>query len=141
MTDGLLERVRARARDNSFWRDLGVEVAEASEGRVRLLVRARDELRNAAGAPVHGGVFSALIDMAVGGALATMHEASAGGVGQVTLDMNVSFIGAGTGDVYAEGRIIRRGRSVAFGEASITDAAGKLLAVGRATYMIVSAKS
>jgi acyl-coenzyme A thioesterase PaaI-like protein len=53
----------------------------------------------------------------------------------------VSFIGAGTGDVYAEGRIIRRGRSVAFGEASITDAAGKLLAVGRATYMIVSAKS
>jgi uncharacterized protein (TIGR00369 family) len=141
MTDGLLERVRARARDNSFWRYLGVEVAEASEGRVRLLVRARDELRNAAGAPVHGGVFSALIDMAVGGALATMHEASAGGVGQVTLDMNVSFIGAGTGDVYAEGRIIRRGRSVAFGEASITDAAGQLLAVGRATYMIVSAKS
>jgi uncharacterized protein (TIGR00369 family) len=141
MPDGLLERVRARARANSFWRALGVEVAEASEGRVRLLVRARDELRNAAGAPVHGGVFSALIDMAVGGALATMHEASAGGVGQVTLDMNVSFIGAGTGDVYAEGRIIRRGRSVAFGEASITDAAGKLLAVGRATYMIVSAKS
>jgi uncharacterized protein (TIGR00369 family) len=141
MTDGLLERVRARARDNSFWRYPGVEVAEASEGRVRLQVRARDELRNAAGAPVHGGVFSALIDMAVGGALATMHEASAGGVGQVTLDMNVSFIGAGTGDVYAEGRIIRRGRSVAFGEASITDAAGKLLAVGRATYMIVSAKS
>ena len=41
MTDGLLERVRARARDNSFWRYLGVEVAEASEGRVRLLVRAR----------------------------------------------------------------------------------------------------
>jgi uncharacterized protein (TIGR00369 family) len=141
MTDDLLERVRARARDNSFWRYLGVEVAEASEGRVRLLVRARDELRNAPGAPMHGGVFSALIDMAVGGALATMHEASAGGVGQITLDMNVSFIGAGTGDVYAEGRIIRRGRSVAFGEASISDAAGKLLAVGRATYMIVPTKS
>jgi uncharacterized protein (TIGR00369 family) len=140
MSDDLMERVRARARDNSFWRYLGVEVAEAVEGRVRLLVRARDELRNAPGAPMHGGVFSALVDMAVGGALATMHEAAAGGVGQVTLDLNVSFIGAGTGDVYAEGRIIRRGRSVAFGEASITDAAGKVLAVGRATYMIVAGK-
>ncbi|HZP38855.1 MAG TPA: PaaI family thioesterase [Methylomirabilota bacterium] len=140
MTDDLLERVRARARDNSFWRYLGVEVLEAVEGRVRLLVRARAELRNGPGAPVHGGVFSALVDMAVGGALATMHEASAGGVGQVTLDLNVSFIGAGTGDVYAEGRIIRRGRAVAFGEASITDAAGKILAVGRATYMIVAGK-
>jgi len=69
-----------------------------------------------------------------------MHDASAGGVGQVTLDMNVSFIGAGSGDVYAEGRILRRGRSVAFGEATITDVAGKLLAVGRATYMIVAPK-
>jgi uncharacterized protein (TIGR00369 family) len=140
MSDDLLERVRARARDNSFWRYLGVEVLEASEGKVRLRVPVRDELRNAAGAPVHGGVYAALTDMAVGGALATMHEASAGGVGQTTLDMNVSFIGASTGDVFAEGRILRRGRTIAFGEATITDAAGKLVAAGRATYMIIAAK-
>jgi acyl-coenzyme A thioesterase PaaI-like protein len=82
MSDDLLERVRARARDNAFWRYLGVEVTEAGEGRVRLLVRARDEIRNAPGAPLHGGVFAALTDMAVGGALSTMHDASAGGVGR-----------------------------------------------------------
>ncbi|HJR00994.1 MAG TPA: PaaI family thioesterase [Methylomirabilota bacterium] len=138
MSDDLLERVRARARDNSFWRYLGVEVMEAGEGKVRLRVPARDDLRNAPGAPMHGGVFSALVDMAVGGALSTMHEASAGGVGQTTLDLNVSFMGAGTGDVIADGRILRRGRTIAFGEASITDGAGKLLAVGRATYMILA---
>jgi uncharacterized protein (TIGR00369 family) len=138
MSDDLLERVRARARDNSFWRYLGVEVMEAGEGKVRLRVPARDDLRNAPGAPMHGGVFSALVDMAVGGALSTMHEASAGGVGQTTLDLNVSFMGAGTGDVFADGRILRRGRTIAFGEASITDGAGKLLAVGRATYMILA---
>ncbi len=138
MTDDLLERVRTRARENSFWRYLGVEVMEAREGWVRLRVPVRDELRNAPGAPVHGGVYSALVDMAVGGALSTMHEASAGGVGQTTLDLNVSLIGAGTGDVFAEGRILRRGRSIAFGEATITDGAGKLLAAGRATYMILA---
>jgi len=138
VSDELLERVRARARENSFWRYLGVEVAEAREGWVRLRVPARDELRNAAGAPVHGGVYSALVDMAVGGALSTMHEASAGGVGQTTLDLNVSFIGAGMSDVFAEGRILRRGRTIAFGEATISDGAGKLLAVGRATYMILA---
>ena len=140
MTDDLLERVRTRARENSFWRYLGVEVVEAREGWVRLRVPVRDELRNAPGAPVHGGVYSALVDMAVGGALSTMHEASAGGVGQTTLDLNVSLIGAGTGDVFAEGRILRRGRSIAFGEATITDGAGKLLAAGRATYMILEGK-
>ena len=138
MSDDLLERVRARARDNSFWRYLGVEVMEASEGKVRLRVPVRDELRNAQGAPMHGGVFSALVDMAVGGALSTMHVASAGGVGQTTLDLNVSFMGAGTSDVFAEGRILRRGRTIAFGEATITDGTGKLLAVGRATYMILA---
>jgi len=30
----------------------------------------------------HGGVYSALVDTAVGGALSTLHEAAEGGVGQ-----------------------------------------------------------
>src|SRR3990170_2177137 len=141
MPDDLLTAVRERAQANAFWRHLGIEVDDAREGWVRLRVPIRDALRNAAGAPVHGGVYSALVDMAVGGALSTMHEASAGGVGQATLDLNVSFIaGASEGAVFAEGRILRRGRAVAFGEATITDAQGKLVAVGRATYMILGTK-
>jgi uncharacterized protein (TIGR00369 family) len=84
-------------------------------------------------------VYSALVDTAVGGALSTLHAASEGGVGQTTLDLNVSFLaGASEGDILAEGRILKRGRSIAFGEARITDAAGRLLAVGRATYMILA---
>jgi acyl-CoA thioesterase len=131
--------VRDRAQSNLFWRHLGIEVEDAREGWVRLRLRIRDEIRNAVGAPLHGGVLSALVDTAVGGALSTMHEQSAGGVGQSTLELNVSFMSAARdGDVFAEGRILRRGRTVAVGEASITDGAGRLLAVGRATYMIVT---
>jgi uncharacterized protein (TIGR00369 family) len=139
MSDPRLATVRERARSNLFWRHLGIEVDEAGDGWVRLRVRMRDELRNAAGAPIHGGVYSALVDTAVGGALSTLHAASEGGVGQTTLDLNVSFLaGASEGDILAEGRILKRGRSIAFGEARITDAAGRLLAVGRATYMILA---
>lgn len=131
--------VHARAGENLYWRYLGVVVEDAKPGWIRLRVDVRDELRNAAGAPVHGGVMSALVDMAVGGALGTVSEASAGGVNQSTLDLNVSFLAAATqGPLFAEGKILRRGRTIAFGEASITDAAGKLCAVGRATYMILS---
>jgi uncharacterized protein (TIGR00369 family) len=137
--DDLLARVRARTQSNLFWRTLGVEVEEAAEGRVRLRVPVRDDLCNAAGAPLHGGVLSALVDMAVGGALSTLHEAAAGGVGQATTDLNVTFIGAvREGHVVAEGRILRRGKQVAFGEATLTDAAGRLVAVGRATYLILA---
>ena len=139
MSDDLLERVRARSRDNLFWRHLGIVVDDARAGWVRLRVPVRDDLRNAAGAPVHGGVYSALVDTAVGGALSTLHESAEGGVGQTTLDLNVSFIaGATGGDIVAEGRILKRGRSIAFGEAKITDGTDRLLAVGRATYMIIA---
>jgi uncharacterized protein (TIGR00369 family) len=138
MPADLLTAVRERARANHFWRFLGIEVDDAREGWVRLRVRVRDDLRNAPGAPLHGGVYSALIDTAVGGALSTLHQAAEGGVGQTTLDLNVSFLAPATeGDVMAEGHILRRGRTIAFGEARVTDAGGRLLAVGRATYMIL----
>lgn len=142
MPTDLLTVTRERAQDNLFWRYLGVLVEDAGEGWVRLRVPVKDVLRNAAGAPVHGGVMSALVDMAIGGALGTTHDNAGGGVGQATLDMNVSFISsAGDGDLVAEGRLLRRGRTVAFGEARISDGAGKLVAVGRATYMLLQPKS
>jgi uncharacterized protein (TIGR00369 family) len=142
MPADLLTLTRERAQANLFWRYLGVQVDDAGEGWVRLRVPVGDGLRNAAGAPVHGGVLSALVDMAVGGALGTTHDNAAGGVGQATLDLNVSFLAAaGDGDIVAEGRLLRRGRSVAFGEARITDGAGKLIAVGRATYMLLQPKT
>ena len=134
-----LAAIRARCEENLYWRYLGVAVEDAKPGWVRLRVDVRDELRNSAGAPVHGGVMSALVDMAVGGALGTLSDAAAGGVNQSTLDLNVSFLAAATqGPIFAEGKILRRGRTIAFGEASVTDAAGRLCAVGRATYMIIS---
>jgi acyl-CoA thioesterase len=138
VADDLLAAVRERAHANHFWRYLGIEVEAAGEGWVRLRVPVRDELRNAAGAPVHGGVLATLVDAAIGGALGTYGAAAAGGVDQATLDLNVSFVGAGRGDaLLAEGRIIRRGRSIAFGETRVTDTAGTLVAVGRATYMLL----
>lgn len=134
-----LAAIRARTQDNLYWRYLGVSVEDAKPGWVRLRVDVRDELRNAVGAPVHGGVMSALVDMAVGGALGTLSDAAAGGVNQSTLDLNVSFLAAATeGPIFAEGKILRRGRTIAFGEASVTDAGGRLCAVGRATYMILA---
>jgi acyl-CoA thioesterase len=142
MPDDLLTTVHARAQANLFWRFLGVEVDDAREGWVRLRVPVRDELRNAPGAPVHGGVLSALVDMSVGGALATMHARSEGGLGQTTLDLNVSFLAPVTaGPIVAEGRILRKGRTIAFGEATIAEAEGRVVAVGRATYMIIRPSS
>ena len=142
MADDVLAGVRERAHANLFWRTLGIQVEAAGEGWIRLRVPLRDELRNAAGAPVHGGVLATLVDAAVGGALGTYGSAASGGVDQATLDLNVTFVAAARGDtLLAEGRILRRGRSIAFGETRVTDGAGTLVAVGRATYMIVGPRN
>ena len=99
-------------------------------------------LRNASGAPVHCAVYAALVDAAIGCALATVNPESAGGVGQTTLDLNVSYLAAARGPtIFAEGTLLRRGRTVAFGEVRVTDEAGNLLAVVRATYLILSSRS
>jgi acyl-CoA thioesterase len=138
VADDLLAGVRERARANRFWQYLGIEVEAAGEGWVKLRVPVGDDLRNAPGAPVHGGVLATLVDAAVGGALGTYGSAAAGGVDQATLELNVSFVGAARGEaIFAEGRILRRGRTIAFGETRVTDAAGTLVAVGRATYMLL----
>lgn len=138
----LLERLRERATSNSFWRYIGVEALDAGEGWARLRVPLTDDLRNAPGAPAHGGVLSFLVDAAIGGALATLHEQAAGGVGQATLDLNITFLGAARGEaVIAEGRILRRGGTIAFGEAELRDEGGELVAKGRATYMILRPRS
>src|SRR5260370_35277110 len=93
---------------------------------VRLRVPVTDGLRNAAGAPVHGGVLGALVDMAIGGALGTTHHNAGGGVGQTTLDMNVSFLpAAGHRDLASEMRRPRRGPTVRFGDSRITGGHGQ----------------
>lgn len=140
--DELLGLARDRARLNRFWQHLGIEVVDAREGWARLRVRIRDELRNAPGAPVHGGVYAALVDAAVGCALSTVHEASVGGVGQTTLDLNVTYLAAARGaEIFAEGTLLKRGRTIVFGDVRVTDAGGTLLAVGRATYMILAPRT
>jgi uncharacterized protein (TIGR00369 family) len=135
-TDDLVATFHRRARANAFWRFLGIEVEDAEEGCVRLRVRIRDELCNAPGAVVHGGVYAALVDAAVGGALMTVPSKSEGPVGQATTDLNVSYLGAvSSGYLHIEGRVLRRGRTAGFGEVRITDDEGRLVAVGRSTYL------
>ena len=104
---------------------VGLQVEEIRLDYCRMRLPYRPELNQPAGV-VHGG------------ALATLHVAAAGGTGQASLDANVSYIGAvRDGAAIVEGRILRRGGTIAFGEAEVRDEAGNLAAKGRVTYMIL----
>jgi uncharacterized protein (TIGR00369 family) len=115
---------------------LGFRLVEADKGRVALLgqpdERSYNLLEN-----VHGGWTAAILDTAMAlSALTTLDEKH----GFTTLDIRINYlrpITVATGEVRAEGHVIQGGRRIAYCEARLTDRAGKLLAHGTGSCLII----
>jgi uncharacterized protein (TIGR00369 family) len=87
---------------------------------------------------VHGGYAATLLDSACG--IAT-HSKLALGQSYTTLELKVGYhraMSSDTGVVRAEGRITSFGRRVAFAEAKLTDAAGRLMASATSTLLVIT---
>ncbi|MGB3502089.1 MAG: PaaI family thioesterase [Mesorhizobium sp.] len=85
---------------------------------------------------VHGGWAATILDSALG---CSVHTTMAKGEGYSTVEFNVKLarpITVKTGEVICEGRVIQRGRTIAFSEATLRDKDGKLLATGTETCAI-----
>ncbi|MQA01006.1 MAG: hotdog fold thioesterase [Dehalococcoidia bacterium] len=121
-----------------YWRMLGITVESAEAGHVRLRLPMRETLGTRRPDVMHGGAIASLIDAAAGAATAsTRREDDDTWAGQATTDLNVTFLNAATGDVIAEGRVLRGGRSLVFVGVEVHDTDGGAVAVGRATYTII----
>ncbi|MEM0129824.1 MAG: PaaI family thioesterase [Thermoplasmata archaeon] len=86
---------------------------------------------------VHGGVYATILDTAMGGAVVTT---LAEGETTATTSLYVEFLrSARRGDrLVAQGRILRRGRHLAFVEGTLTDGQGRALGQGHGTWYIWS---
>ena len=85
---------------------------------------------------VHGGYAATLLDSACGCAA---HSRLSATQGYTTLELKVAYhrpITAATGAVRCEGRILSFARRAAFAEATLKDAAGKLLASATSTLLV-----
>ena len=87
---------------------------------------------------VHGGWFATLLDSCMGCAV---HSTLPAGTGYTTLEFKTNLVRAitdQTGPVEAEGKVIQTGRRVGVAEGNLRNAAGKLLAHGSTTCLIMS---
>lgn len=109
---------------------------EAEEGRALFVLEPGEFLYNPIGV-VHGGVAATLLDSAMACAV---HSTLPAGVGYTTLEIKVNMlraISAGTGPLFAEGKLIHAGRTTATAEGQLRDEGGKLYAHGTTTCIIM----
>lgn len=134
-----LDRVRRRWESDPYVRLLGIEVVDFGPGRATLRLPLSDKVLNGGQGVPHGGALCSAMDIAIGIALSAANAtAGEGPIGQTTTELNVSFLsGAREGPLTIEAELIRRGGTLAVGEAVVRDARGEKAAVGRATFMIM----
>ena len=112
---------------------LGIELEELREDYARLKLGFRQEWTQPAGV-VHGGVIASLIDTVVVPAIGSGYDDRRD---LLTINMQVQYMGAVIDqDLYAEGWVTKRGRSVVFAEAAVRGADGRIAATGTLAYTV-----
>jgi len=118
---------------------LGWHILDAApkDGWIRVGFEGRREFLNPAGF-IQGGFLAAMLDDTMGPAMFLHGE---GKLFTPTIDMHVSFLApAKPGPIIGEGQVISAGKSIAFLEGRLTDAAGTLLARATASCRLVPAE-
>ncbi|MFY9749818.1 MAG: PaaI family thioesterase [Methanoregula sp.] len=122
---------------NPFFCLAGIEVVHAEEGLAILKMAVRPDMLNGVGW-LQGGMLVALADEAMALALYPMLEKTEG---IATISESTSFIkGVRDGVIIAEGRVIRKGRRVAFceGEVRIENAEKTMLSRTTASFAVTA---
>lgn len=130
-----LAHIKATWEIHPFWKLLGIEPVGLGPGYARVRV-AFDPDRH--GPWPHGGLLASLVDTSCALALFAAYGPEDEDVAaHATADLNVSFLDSMEGnELFAEGRILRKARTAAFASAEVRDGHGRLIAVGRATFLM-----
>ena len=139
------ERLAARfaqlesASDPHLWQTLGYRAVSYGAGSATIAWEATEAygFPTAAGYRVHGGMVTAILDTAMGGATWTVLDADEV---FLTADLRVEFHRAPPiGALTATGTVIKRTKRVAFCEAALLDPDGRVLAASRCTQVVLPA--
>lgn len=118
-------------------RTLGFDLTEVEHGRALFTGTPCADYYNPLGS-VHGGWAATLLDSCMACAV---HTTLPAGVGYTTLEFKIDLIRpitVKTGDVSAEGQVIRVGKRVGLAEGTLRDGNGEILAKGTTTCLIIS---
>jgi uncharacterized protein (TIGR00369 family) len=131
----VLRKMLADGRGPPIAATLQFALAEIEPGRALFRATPGAHAYNPIGV-VHGGYAATLLDSACGCAV---HSMLSPGQGYTTLELKIAYHKAltlETGPVEAEGKVVSIGRRVAFAEARLLDASGRLHASATSTLLV-----
>jgi uncharacterized protein (TIGR00369 family) len=122
----------ADVRSSPYQVFLGIELRRVDADGVEMFLPFRQEFLRESGSDwLHGGIVSALIDIA--GNYAVQAQV---GPGVPTVDMRVDYLRPSRGDLTATATVVKLGKRTALSDVRIHDPNGNLVAVGRVLYAI-----
>lgn len=122
-----------------LWHTLGYRRTDVGSGNTTVEWDAPEDycFPSASGPIVQGGMVTALLDAAMGGACWTVLDADQA---FLTADLRVEFLrSCRPGLLHATGEVVRRTRRVVFCSAQLFDAQGTVLAASRCTQVVLPA--
>ena len=135
MDDDLEARIRSGKALSESMGHFHVTGLDAGAGLLQAAFTVRREYCHTNGTIAQGGFITAWMDAAM--AHAVMYDTD-NQFSVASLEIKVSFLErVGPGEGIAEGRVIRRGKRVAFLEAELFDAQGRMAAMATSTGMII----
>jgi uncharacterized protein (TIGR00369 family) len=117
-----------------FARLCNIEEIAYDNGVTKLRMSPGEEHKNNHGG-VHGGAICTLLDIAMATAARLQAKCAV-----MTVDMQVAFISAGRGILWAEGRVVRLGGTIIFAEAEVRTQEGDLVARSTGVFRVVRSK-
>src|SRR3989304_6616342 len=132
-----LSRMAKVIQMTPFMKHLGMEFMEGAEGYARLKLHYRDE-NSTMGKALHGGAIASLIDTTGAMAAWTTAEIATPKYFGSSVGVNVNYLSGAIGeDIFAQGRILKRGKEIIYSDVKVTNGEGKLLAPGTVVHRIV----
>src|SRR5687767_4288136 len=127
--------IRERISTSAFASWMGMRLVTIDAGASELAVDLQPHHLNPGGI-VHGGIIATILDAAIGLALRT----TIGARSHVTTQLDVHYLSAvRAGTITAQGRAVHSGARTGYGEADVSSSAGKLLAKGSASFLLMDA--
>ncbi len=124
-----------------FTKHLAMEFVDGGEGFARIRMRYQDE-NSTVGKALHGGALASLIDTTGAMAAWTTAQIATPKYFGSTVGVNVNYLSGAIGeDVFAEGRILKRGKEIIYCDVRVTNTDGKLLAQGTVVYRIIERRA